>query len=285
MKAKATFALVLITFVWGLTFPVQKMVFFNASPFLYNFVRFAIASALSLPIFGLGNMKYGGALGLVLAAAYSLQSFGLSITSSSKSGFITSLYVVIVPLFAHFLDGERISKRELLAFGLGVVGLYLVTGGIGEVNVGDLMTVLCAVSFALHVVLITKFSRIIPERELMFPQFLIVSLVNLFLNVFFDWKVNYPLLFTASFTAIFATVVAVYVQARYQKILGSNRSALVFMSEPVFAFFLSMMLLGERPATLQVFGAILMLASLALGSSAEKTVISPAHRPPRSPDP
>ncbi|PLV60106.1 DMT family transporter [Thermotoga sp. KOL6] len=270
---KAILSLLFVTFIWGATFPLQKVALEGVSPTFYIALRFFIAAFLSLLFFGKGNFKYGIILGIVLGVAYTTQTWGLILTTSTKSGFITSLYIVFVPVFAYFLEKEIPTLFQIFSFLIGTSGLYLISGGIGNFNLGDLLTVFCAVSFALHLVLVTKFSRLVSEKDLLFPQFLAVSIFGLILNIFFkNWKITPAATGSALFTAVFATILAIYLQAKYQKKIGNNVSALVFLGEPVFSAVLSYFILGETMSRKQFFGSFLLLTSI-LFSSLERVKI------------
>ncbi|MEJ5257039.1 MAG: DMT family transporter [Fervidobacterium sp.] len=271
-KFIATFWLLFLTFLWGLTFPIQKLILTEeVSPFLYNAIRFWIATFLSAIIFKNSDWKRGFILGIVMALAYATQTWGLTITTSTKSGFITSLYIVIVPFFAYVLEREKIKLLQAVGFVGALVGMYLLSGGISGYNFGDFLTTICGIMYALHVVLITKFSRQVSEYALLTPQFFTVALLNTIFNFFHagsnqsSWTFSLNALFVAGFTAVTATIAAIIIQAKYQKVVGNNVSALIFVGEPIFAMLLSMLILKESLTFTQIFGVILMIMSIIAG--------------------
>jgi drug/metabolite transporter (DMT)-like permease len=268
-KVIATFWLLVLTFLWGLTFPIQKVVMEEEiSPFFYNAVRFWIATFLSALMFRESDWKRGSILGIVMAIAYATQTWGLTITTSTKSGFITSLYIVIVPFFSYILEREKVKLLQAIGFLGALIGMYLLSGGIDGYNFGDFLTTICGVMYALHVVLITRFSKKTSEYSLLTPQFFTVAIINTFLNLFYPkspWIFSYSALFVATFTAITATIAAIIIQAKYQKVVGSNVSALIFVGEPLFALILSILILTERLNLIQSIGMTFMLVSIILG--------------------
>ncbi len=268
-KVIATFWLLVLTFLWGLTFPIQKVVMEEEiSPFFYNAVRFWIATFLSALMFRESDWKRGSILGIVMAIAYATQTWGLMITTSTKSGFITSLYIVIVPFFSYILEREKVKLLQVIGFLGALIGMYLLSGGIDGYNFGDFLTTICGVMYALHVVLITRFSKKTSEYSLLTPQFFTVAIINTFLNLFYHkspWIFSYSALFVATFTAITATIAAIIIQAKYQKVVGSNVSALIFVGEPLFALILSILILKERLNLIQSIGMTFMLVSIILG--------------------
>jgi len=269
---RAVFFLFLATLIWGTTFPFQKMVLSGVSPFTYNAVRFGIATTVSFFLFGKGNFLKGSLLGLVLSIGYITQIWGLTITEASKSGFIVSLYTVFVPLFSYLIDRERITKIQLLAFSLAMVGSYLLSGGIKGFNFGDFLMLVCAISFGLHVVLITKFSRNEEARNLLFYQFLTVTMVNVILGFKGNWLLPFKTYMVATYSALLATLFGIYIQLRYQKLIGSNASALIFLAQPITSTFLSYLLLKEIFSPSQILGALIMLAAFLLSSMSLRKV-------------
>lgn len=269
-KITASFWLLILTFLWGLTFPVQKVILTETvSPFLYNAIRFWIATFLSALLFKKSDWKRGVILGIVMATAYATQTWGLTITSSTKSGFITSLYIVIIPFFSFLIEKERIKTLQIIGFAGALVGMYLLSsGGLTGFNFGDFLTTICGVMYALHVVLITHYSKETDELSLLTPQFFTVALLNTVFNIFYkpsNWAFSLPALGVATFTAITATILAIIIQAKYQKVVGSNISALIFAGEPLFAMLLSMLILHERITSIQGIGILLMMFSIILG--------------------
>jgi len=253
----------------GSTFPLQKLVVSDVSPFVYNAVRFGSAALLSLWIFGPGRFKRGFLLGLVLCWAYIFQIWGLRFTSAAKSGFIVSSFVFFVPIFSFLLEGERLRKMHLLSFALGFFGIYLLTGGMESFSSGDLFQLICAVLFALHVVLITRFSKVEREKDMMFWQFLVVAMINF---VFGAGSFHLPVdaLAVGLYSGVFATAFGILWQMRYQKEVGSNTTALVYMTQPFISLVLSILLLGEKMSVLQFVGGLITAFAFFTGTCVRK---------------
>jgi drug/metabolite transporter (DMT)-like permease len=186
--------LLLVTVIWGTTFPVQKIIVGDVSPLFYNSIRFAIAALISYLIWGKGDWKRGGILGMILALSYASQTAGLKITTASKNGFFTSLYIVLVPLVSWLIEGITPRLNHILGIVLAFFGSYLLSDGIKEFNFGDFLSALCGVGFAFHVVLITKFSQEVKETDLLTPQFVITSVLNLILATAGGFNMTLPAL-------------------------------------------------------------------------------------------
>jgi len=262
----AVFWLLVVTAIWGTTFPLQKMVLEGVSPFVYNAIRFWIATIFAFMIQPKQNFKYGILIGLLLAGGYISQTWGLTLTTASKSGFITSLYIIFVPIVSYLWEKERLTRFQKIGFPLAFVGSYFLSGGISGFNFGDFLTLLCALSFSFHVVSLTVFTRKIPEKNLMGWQFGAVAITNTLLGWNQSWSVPLPAWGVALYTACFATVIGIFLQMKYQKKIGSNTAALIFVGEPIFSTFFAMLFLNERLTGVQWFGAFLLLVALAFAS-------------------
>jgi len=270
MKTKATVLLLIVTAVWGLTFPIQKLILIEANPFYYNSLRFLTAFVLTLIFFRSKiSWKKAVILGLFLGVAYATQTSGLKITTSTKSGFITSLYIPFVPFFSYLIERKKPTFFQIISFLISVVGLYMLNDPTHDpFNVGDLLTVICAVAFAIHVVMVTHFTENNEnEISLLAPQFLVTSLINGALApVYGDFKINFGFIFVMIFTALFATIFAVWVQLKFQKYVGSNTAALIYVGEPIFAAVFSFIILSEKMSRVQFYGMILLVGAIILGT-------------------
>lgn len=266
VRSKAIFWLIFVTVIWGSTFPLQKLVLNGVSALVYISLRFWVAFLFSFFIWKKKNFKYAFILGLVLSIGYITQTLGLKFTTASKNGFITSLYIPMVPLFSYLLEKEKITKKQLIGFLLSLIGFYFISGGIDKINLGDVLTLICAISFALHIVLITIYSKKVEETSLLSYQFLIVALINTALSIKSDWSLTPMAISVAIYTGIAASVLVILVQLKYQKIVGSNVTALIFSGEPVFASIFSYFLLSERLSSTQLMGAMLLVIAVIMAS-------------------
>ncbi|MDI3473580.1 MAG: hypothetical protein PWQ20_1598 [Thermotogaceae bacterium] len=266
MRKKAVFWLLAITIVWGSTFPLQKIALVDVSPLVYISLRFWIAFLFSFFLWKKRNFKYAFILGLVLSIGYITQTWGLKLTTASKSGFITSLYIPLVPFFSYMFEREKVTKLQFLGFVLSMIGFYMISGGIDGINVGDFLTLICAVSFALHIVLITVYSKKVEETSLLSYQFLTVAVINTLLSLNSNWNLTVMAVSVGIYTGIAASVLVILVQLKYQKIVGSNATALIFSGEPVFASIFSYYFLNERLSEFQFAGAVLLIIAVILAS-------------------
>jgi|YelNatPaOPRAMG01_1025707.scaffolds.fasta_scaffold02324_21 drug/metabolite transporter (DMT)-like permease len=257
----------LLVVVWGTTFPLEKIILGSISPFTLNIVRFLIADLIMLVFFFptikrdfLSVWKYGTLLGLSMALGFIFQTWGLVYTTPAKSGFITSMYVVLATIFSFIFEKSRINFHTIFALILASVGIYMteLSGNGFSINFGDFLTFLCAIAFAFQVIMMTIFTKKAEGKEitLTFYQLLTVTIANIPFYVFsvHDDKWNLQDLMMILYLAIFASIVGVIVQAKYQKRIGTIPSSFIYAGEPVMATIFSVLLLNEHFSTTELTG-------------------------------
>jgi drug/metabolite transporter (DMT)-like permease len=295
--------LVLTAAIWGSTFVVVKDALRDVSPLLFNLLRMMIATVVLAAIYhgDLRRLKRsylagGAAVGLCLAAGYSFQTAGLARTTPAKSAFITGLIVVIVPLLCAVPRLRPLTMRRpsLAAYGgavLAFAGILLLTTPagtpwaalLGSINTGDLLTLLCALGFALHVVALAHVSPRLPlgalaVLQLMFCTFIMGLALPLFEH---PWiHVSPRLLVALLLTGVLATAVAFTVQSWAQQRLSATHTALILALEPVFAFLTSFLFYGERLSGRASVGALLILGGIALTELLPLGAHATAHEAP-----
>jgi drug/metabolite transporter (DMT)-like permease len=207
----------------------------------------------------------GAGIGFALALSYLFQTTGLLFTSPTYSGLITGLFVVFAPLTDRPFFGLRSSRRVLAAVALSVLGMVLLAGsGPDGVNLGDLLTLLCAAALGLHIALLSCYAAGYDASGLAFAQMLSVALV---FGVF--WPFFEPVVFPPRevwlalvATGLVASAGAFWVQTFVQQRIPAARTAVILTMEPVFAALFGYWLAGDRLIALQVFGAVLILSAL-----------------------
>lgn len=266
-RAKAHLALVAAAFFFGTTFLVVKDALDDAGPIPFLTVRFAIGALALWPIARRsvptgGLLRDGALVGAALLAGYVLQTIGLQYTSASASAFITYLLVALVPLLAALKLGRPPSATTIVGVVLACVGLWLLTGATPSLGRGELLTIGCAVAFALHVVLLAEHSRRHAAMRLNVVQLAVVAsgcaLPGLFLGGY-----DFPLTtwLAAAFTGVFASAFALGMQVWAQARVEPSTSALVLTLEPVFAALLGYVT-GERLGWVGAAGAALILVGV-----------------------
>ena len=234
-------------------------------------IRFLIAAVLMLP-FAVrqgklsSHLKEGCVLALIHAALYLAQTVGMVYTSASNSGFITGLFIVFIPLLMFLLRGERPVPLQGVSVALAVLGLWLLTGGLGGVNRGDIITLVAAAAYAVHVIFTDKYSKSGCDAVMLaFHQFWIIALVSFMLAA----AAGRPLAVSATgawwaiiFLAVFPTLTAFYVQVAAQKESVPFRAGLIFSLEPVFAAAFAWTLGGEAFVPIKAAGGFLIVAGM-----------------------
>ena len=281
----ADLALLLVAFIWGLTFVMVRDAVQTYPVFAFLGARFFLAFAAMLPLTWLlrGRMAgWGGAMrpgiqmltgvmiGLFLFAGYAFQTVGLQYTTPAKAGFITGLAVVLAPLLDVLLLRARPRPAVWAGVALATAGLALLAlAGVNlqaGVNLGDVLVFFCALSFAAHIFLNGLAARRMNPLALALMQILTVAILSTLVSHFFEpaaplWPQGQPL-FAVIFTGVLATTLAYGVQTTAQRFTTVTHTALIFTAEPVFAALASFILIGERLSPGQMLGAALILAGM-----------------------
>jgi len=255
-KIAAQIGLLFVTIIWGLTFIIVKEALDDAPPFTFATLRFLLATILTLlivkkKIFTLAKQEIWGGIvcGFFLFLGYAFQNFGLMHTTATKSAFITSIAVLIVPILLVLLNIQKVQLRTWIAVLLATAGLYLLILPGGGISLGDIITFGCALSFALHIIaqdnFIKKDIRLLPFVNV---QLAFVTIISLFHALMFEpdpiiWSER---LFGAIIvTGFLATFMAFLIMIWAQRILNPSETAIIFAIEPVAAAFFAMVFAGE----------------------------------------
>ncbi len=268
-------ALLLVSALWGTTFVLVKSGLTDASPLLFVGLRFLVATIAALLLFprkafSRGAWIRGIPLGLALTAAYATQTIGLSTTTPARSAFITSLNVAIVPLWAALLLRHRPKPIALVGLAVTLAGLALLTSPEGgSWNPGDLWTVACALLFALHVVLLSRWGASWSAPALLVAQLAVTAGIAFALVPLEHARLTPTpqLAIAVAATAILATVGTTWLQLRYQPRADATETALLYATEPMFAALFSWMVLGETMSGAALAGSALIVAGAILATT------------------
>jgi drug/metabolite transporter (DMT)-like permease len=274
----------MVTFIWGSTFVVVKDALVDASPVWFIALRFMIAAAVVFLLMARQGVARaaivpGTILGVFLFGGFILQTWGLKYTTPSKCAFITGFAVILVPVIL-LLGGSRMKKAGLAGGLLGLAGLYflILPSGISRVNLGDALSLAGAVSFAFHIVLVGKYTRVHSFVHLVPVQVLTAGVLS-FLCLPFEparfirWT---PwLAFALVITGVLATAFAFSVQNWAQRFTPAAHTALIFALEPVFAALTSFLTGSEQMGGKVILGSALILAGMVVSELWGGTVPSP----------
>jgi drug/metabolite transporter (DMT)-like permease len=284
-QLKASLLLLLAAGIWGLAFVAQKTSTQYIGPFAFNGIRFMLGSLSLLPLIILFNknasvrpihstrneMKHaaraGFTAGLILFGGSTLQQIGLIYTSAGKAAFITGLYIVIVPLLGLFLK-QRFSLN--IGFGaiIAAIGLYSLSithpFSIGQ---GDLIELIGALFWSVHILMIDKYSRHVDILKLSFFQMLTSSIISLVVALFTEtiaWSAISQALIPILYGGILSAGVAYTLQIVGQKHAQPAQAAIILSLEAVFAALGGYLLLHEHMSTRGLMGCLLMLIGMLL---------------------
>ena len=255
----------MVTAVWGWTFVLVKdaVTQYPTLPFLQ--IRFAVALVvMALLVRRLPTRReltIGAVVGAVLAGGYLAQTAGLNFTSPGNAGLITGLFVVFTPLLNRIF-GARIRWWTWVATALSLVGLVALTGGPAGMGFGDLLVLGCAVLFALHIVLLGRWSPGLPAAPLAMVQ---MGTSALIFSAGGAWQLRPPsgsVWFAIVITGVFASAFGFYIQTWSQGFISANRTALILATEPAWALTAAVVLAGQRLDLIQAIGAAVVLLAI-----------------------
>ena len=281
-RKKAELVLLATTFIWGGTFVVMKLGFADISPFLFVAIRFTLGTIIFGSFFfphlrsiRIPTIRKGAILGVLLAVGLVLQTYGLQITTASKSAFITGMMVVFTPA-AQMLIERRLPKLgNLIGVTVVTTGLFFLTSPSGSgFNLGDALTLIGAFLFGFYIVYLDIYSK---EEELLplaFLQIATTAILGWFLvpfevpHIHFTWN----LLRLFFYTAFLATVITTYTQTRFQKDTTPTRAGILFTLEPVISAVLAYFVLGEILGMLGMLGALLIVIGILISELSDKYI-------------
>lgn len=281
----ADFSLLLVAFVWGSTFVVVKWAIEDLPPLPFLAIRFALAFISLLPFLyfqkahiSKGTLLKGVALGGLLFSGYAWQTVGLQYTTASNAGFITGLSVVFVPVFVTITTRKLPNPGLILGVLCALIGLaFLSLGDRFQLNKGDLMVLVCALSFALHIFFVGRYAPQSNATVLACVQIFTVSVLSGISSFFLPQPImNFStnVWFALLVTAIPATSLAFFVQSKMQQFTSPTHTALIFTMEPVFAAISAFFFAGEISTHRGLIGAALVLVGMLIaeftGSETDK---------------
>lgn len=314
MKLRAYLLMLFVVAVWGSTFVLIKGALADATPAAFNLVRMTLAFAVLAAAYHGADRQFwrtirrwqigaGALVGLCLALGYQFQTTGLARTTPSKSAFITGLVVVLVPLFStipglRMPGAHRPRWNAYLGAALAFTGIIFLTApaapgpsssvaslagvlpDLSSINIGDLLTLGCAVGFAFHCIALSHVSPRIGFRPLAILQ---VGFCAVFMALSLPFMEHPHIHWTArlavalAIAAVLATAAAFSIQSWAQSVLPPTHTALLLTLEPVFAWITSFLIMGERLGLVPACGALLILAGIALTELVPQPHVPTAH--------
>lgn len=260
--------------IWGSTFFIVKQSLLSIDPVILVSYRFLIAAIIlagyliyrGKALFA--HLKEGLILGFFIWLLYIAQTIGLGITTAANSGLITGLFVAFVPIFSLLIFKKMPTLTGIIATVISLTGLWVLTGGLQRVNAGDILTLLSAMAYAVHILFADKYvKRGIDPYVLNFQQFLFVGVASLITGLIFKLPFSVTqtdVIWVVLFLAVFPTLSAFVIQLAAQKITAPVRVSLILAFEPVFAVLFAWTLGKEQFESAKAIGGFLIFLALVI---------------------
>ncbi len=256
-----------MTAVWGWTFVLVKDAVTQYPTLAFLQLRFVVAAVLMIAIVhrlpSRRELWTGAVAGTILAGGYLFQTIGLTMTSPGNAGLITGLFVVFTPLLDR-LFGVSFHRRTAIAVLIALVGTVMLTGGPGGMGLGDALVLVCAILYALHIVVLSRWSpglRAAPLAMVQMATCAVIFSVGGTPDLFRSTPAA-SVWFAIVITGVFASAVAFFLQTWAQAHLDASRTALILATEPAWALVAAVLLAGQRLDAVQAGGAALVLAAI-----------------------
>ena len=284
---KGSLILCTASLIWGLAFVAQSDAADKVPAFLFNSLRSLIAAIFLLGILWLKKLKRHtpilpaepkdrkkAVLGGILCGVFlNFQQFGIAAypvgaAAEARSGFLTALYVVFVPIFAIFI-GKKPNLATIGAVLISVCGFYLLclSDGIGSIYLGDLLVLLCAVSFSFHIMSVDHFGTNVDGMLLSMIQFTVCGILSAILSFGFEtvvWENVFSAAFPILYTAIFSSGIAYTMQIYGQKYADPAIASLAMSPESVFAALGGWLIAGNTLSVREFLGCALVFSAVIL---------------------
>lgn len=288
-RLTANIALFLTALIWGLGFVAQRAGMEFIGPFTYNAVRSFLGCLSLIPVIfwvkyskpdlrsnakkfyqRINLLKAGSLCGLAMFTAMTIQQYSIQYVTAGKSGFITALYIIFVPLISFFL-GKKIAKRVIFSVLMAVVGLYLLCyrpgGGF---NIYDVLSLVAAFFYGVHILIVDHYSHRVHPVKMSCLQFFIVGFLSLILMWIFETPdlahivaCKVPLIYSGIITCGIAYTLQIYGQKYTFPILAT----LILCLESVFAVIGGALILGEVMTVQEIMGCVLMISAVILANT------------------
>lgn len=286
VRLRSDALLLLAAIIWGSSFAVQRVAAQHLGVFLFNGLRFLLAVLILLPFtrqkerLQRGDLAWIGLTGIFAFAGSALQQAGLQFTTAANAGFITSLYVVLVPVMLVIIWRQQVNWIVWAAALLAVAGATLLsTGGsgfrlAGKAVVGDGLELVGAISWALHVIAVGRGARRMALLTFSAGQYLVSGSMNLGMALVFERHLIPGLAiawWTVVYIAVFSTAIGYTLQAAGQRHAPPSDAAIILSLEAVFAAVSGFLFLDERLELVQVLGCALIFGAVLLAQVKRKT--------------
>lgn len=293
---KGVAMLFLTSFIWGVAFVAQSVGMESVGAFTFSGIRTLMSCIVLLPVILIKDklsgkkmteedlakrkeddknvIKKGILLGIVFFAATNFQQYAFNYTAAGKIAFITALYMFFVPLFGLLLK-KRIPLLTWICVGFGFVGLYFLCVNpeeMGNVNFGDILTIICAVLFAVHILMVEKFAYNADGLKLSWVQFFVAGIISSIIMLIFE-EPSWAAIKTAAIPLLYAGClscgIAYTFQIIGQKYTEATIASLIMSTESLFGVLASAIFLHEVLSGREIVGCVIMFVAIVLSQLSE----------------
>lgn len=257
--------------IWGSSFVVMKSAVDFLTPHVLLFIRFALGTLFMTMLFFRevkaiqpGDFLKGALAGVALYLAYTIQTFGLMMTTPGKNAFLTAIYCAIVPFLVWIFDKKRPDRYNVIAALLCFVGVGFVSIDSSlSINQGDLLTIAGGLMYALHIIIVKKFTQETTPIQLTTLQFLTAAILALCSSLIFEditllTKINSHMILQLFYLAFFATTLALLFQNIGQNMVSECSASILLSLESVFGVMFSVVL-GTETLNIQILLGFVMI--------------------------
>ncbi|WP_062353157.1 DMT family transporter [Bacillus kwashiorkori] len=277
-RIKGEIGLLLTAIIWGSGFVASAISLDSYSPYQIMAGRFTIGAIVLSVIFAKKFQRLtkatifkGMILGFILFIAFAFQTVGLQYTTPSKNAFLTAVNVVIVPFLGFCIYKKRVDLFETAGAVLAIIGVGLLSLQFsGVINIGDFLSLLCALGFAFHIVFTAKYVQKADPFLLTIIQMITAAFIGWVVLVFrgetnmvIETKVLWPIVYLG----IFSTSIAFLLQTVAQKYTSETKAAIILSTESFWGMTFSVLLLNELLTTRMIVGAALILIAVILSET------------------
>lgn len=278
-KYLAIFGLILVTVIWGGGFVASDMALGSLSPFQIMTIRFGIGTVL-MGVISFRHLRrikkeelYAGfLLGCALFLGFACQIVALQYTTPSKNAFLTATNVVMVPFISFLVYREKVNTRGIVGAVMAIVGVGILSLNRNfSLGFGDILTLVCAVGFALQIFLtgefVVKYRATILNFVQMGTAFLLSAIILIVLR---EWKFAATMQgwFSVLYLGVISTTLTYLLQTSCQKYVDETKAAIILSMESVFGTLFSILILHEAVTFKMILGCIIILAAVIIANSA-----------------
>ncbi len=274
---KGSIILLITAIIWGSSFVSQKLGVETVGPMTFIGLRTLLGALVLLPVilvkdkfkpdFKNKDLIIGGTLcGIILCIATLLQTYGMKYIDAGKSGFLTSLYMIFVPIVGMFI-GRKLTFKTIISVLIAMTGMYLLCmkEGFSSIDKGDVLVLICAVFFAFHIIVIDKFSPKTDGIKLSFIQFFIAGFISSLGMIFIEKPDTTNLLISfgpIAYSGIMSCGIAYTLQIIGQKYAEPTIASIIMSLESVFAALSGWLFLNEILTFRELLGCIVVFIAV-----------------------